>query len=114
MSGLRMILQVSLGGAVFGSFLGIFGGGLLGGLYGLLIGDLSLGIDGALLGGGVGCLGGALYGVFLVIRERRMGNDLSSPTSNASPQRESEGREGRSRMVHGLSEGPAKTRHLSR
>jgi hypothetical protein len=69
MNRMRLALRMSLGGAVCGSFLGIFTGGLLGGLGGLLLGNMSLGLDGALLTGSAGCLSGAVWGASLAARE---------------------------------------------
>lgn len=114
MSELRLILQASLGGAVFGSFPGIFGGGLLGGICGLFLGDLSLGLDGALIGGGVGFLGGGLYGIFLAIREKRMGANIRPP-SGAAPSPDKPDGLSRPKLLPGRTEGaPAPSRPLSR
>jgi hypothetical protein len=71
MNGLQVTLRAALGGAVFGGFPGIFAGGLAGGLCGGLAGNVSIGLDAALLGGAVGCLGGAVFGVYLAAREAR-------------------------------------------
>jgi hypothetical protein len=56
-------LRAALGGAICGSFLGIFGGGLVGLLGGMLLGNITLGLDGAIAGGAVLALAGAIYGV---------------------------------------------------
>jgi hypothetical protein len=71
MNGVQAVLRAALGGAVCGSFVGIFTGGLAGALCGGLVGNVSIGLDGALLGGAAGCLGGAAYGAYLAVRESR-------------------------------------------
>ncbi len=65
-----LVWRLSLGGAICGSFGGIFVGALLGSLGGGLLGNVSLGLDGALFGGCLGCLGGAIYGAGLGARDR--------------------------------------------
>src|SRR5690606_20746009 len=45
-SSLRILLRLTFGGAICGSFLGIFVGALCGIVYGMVKGDVSLGLDG--------------------------------------------------------------------
>jgi hypothetical protein len=84
MSKLRTAVRMSLGGAVCGSFLGIFAGGLLGALCGSLVGDTSLGLEGALAGGCVGCLGGAICGAALAARDKSTRGGLRANTGDAT------------------------------
>jgi hypothetical protein len=58
------MMRMVLGGAVCGSFLGIFSGGVLGGLYGWFCANVSYGLDSALFGGCAGLLCGSLYGAW--------------------------------------------------
>lgn len=66
-SSLRILLRLTFGGAICGSFLGIFVGALCGIVYGMVKGDVSLGLDGAILGSvilaGIGLLYGASCGI---------------------------------------------------
>lgn len=114
MSGFRLALRVSLGGAVCGIFLGIFAGGLLGGVYGVLTGYVSLGLDGALLGGALCGLGGGLYGVFVALTEGKKGTH--HPPAAGKPAADAEQDSGWSRVlvVGELAEAPPKSRHLVR
>jgi hypothetical protein len=68
MNGARAVLRMALGGAVCGSFLGIFGGGLVGALVDGCCADVSIGLDAALCGSALGGLGGMLLGMFLAGR----------------------------------------------
>jgi hypothetical protein len=109
------MFRVSLGGAVWGSFLGIFAGALLGALYGGFVGDVSLGLDGALLGGGAGCLGGAGYGAVLVAREGSSAKSLDRTTIQ-KPSTEGEGfTRPKIEVAQEFTEvTPSEIRHLSR
>jgi hypothetical protein len=65
----RRVLQMSLGGGVFCTFIGMFAGGVLGCIFGCLTGNISLGLDYALIGGGVSFLVGLIGGAGLAIKE---------------------------------------------
>lgn len=54
-----------------GGFAGSFAGALLGVAIGTVCSDLSLGLDGALLGWILATVAGAVYGLFLALRERK-------------------------------------------
>jgi hypothetical protein len=101
MNRIRLALRMCLGGAVCGSFLGMFGGGLLGGCYGGLLGNVALGLDGALLGGAAGCLAGAVYG----------GCQALTVACDPPPK---DGCRARPPVARGLAEAPPPPRHLVR
>lgn len=61
----RTIFSCSLGGAIWGSLLGIVAGALCGSAYGAAVGDVSLGLDGAIWCGPLAAAAGAAYGLFL-------------------------------------------------
>jgi hypothetical protein len=64
-------LLLPLGGAVWGSLLGILLGAVVGVVYGALVGDISLGLDGAVLGCFALAVVGGLYGLALALGGRR-------------------------------------------
>lgn len=82
---LRASGRVVLGGAVCGSFVGIFAGGVLFALIGGLMGNVSAGLDGALSGGGFGFLAGAVYGLVLAASED--GGEGASPADESGQER---------------------------
>lgn len=88
MNGRFATLQIVLGGAICGSFLGIFAGALLAAVCGAFMGNFSLGLDGALFGGILGGLGGVVYGAAVGIGEacgsRTANTERQFPTEAAS------------------------------
>lgn len=106
MTGVRVALRMSLGGAVCGCFLGIFAGGLVGGLWGGFLGDVSVGLDGALVGGGVGFLAGAVYGAYLAVREGRTRTDRTAAPTEQPVTGNDEGRWPRPTEVQGRPDPP--------
>jgi hypothetical protein len=93
MNGARAVLQMALGGAVCGSFLGLFAGGLLGAIVDGCCDNVSIGLDAALWGSGVGVLGGTLIGMLLAVRpgvpqEEQLRNTQGEKPARAEPARQ--------------------------
>jgi hypothetical protein len=57
------IMRSTLGGAICGGFVGIFGGGLVGAIWGALTGDISFGLDVAVFAAAGLALAGGIYGL---------------------------------------------------